>query len=312
MKFGSYNVVKLDSNMNLTRRKNMTYIIVPTFARVNETKLFIESISKAILNNYLILIIDDHPENITYNTIQESEYIRILTPLSELWWVGSINLGIKTLLNEYAVNNNDIIVFANNDVQIDKDNYEQLYYELAISPNQIIHPRTFNQDNNEVSSGAKILSYFPYITKHPKNFNENKALVNMGCARFLMMTFNTMKQVGYINNKLLQYLGDNDFTLKAKLQYNINTYIIKNAKCILNDTETGLKNHNIKTFKELMKSFYHIKSPNNIKYRYLFIRNFFNPISSGLILSSMTLNSLIKFYLYKIKYKYEEIKWQKK
>lgn len=279
----------------------MTYILLPTFARIEETKKFIVSINNAIKNEYLILLIDDHYDNITFKSIKESKHLKILTPQNELWWVGSINLGIKTLYEEYDLKDDDIVIFANNDVQINKKNFEILYAELMRDNNQIIHPRTFDQDNMEVSSGAKILSYFPYITKHPINFNDDKILVDMGCARLLMMTYSTIKKVGLINNDLIQYLGDNDFTLRAKRKYDINTYILRDAKCLLDDTQTGLKNNNIKNFKELINSFFSIKSPNNIKYRYIFFKNHFNFIYSFFITLSMTLNSIIKFIIGKIR-----------
>jgi GT2 family glycosyltransferase len=278
----------------------MIYIIVPTFARVDDTKKFIESISKSIEKRYLILIIDDHPDKITYNSINEKENLKIITSNKELWWVGSINLGIK-LIFDYNLQDTDIVIFANNDVQIDKKNFELLYSEIMINNNQIIHPRTIDQDANEVSSGAKIKNYFPYITKHPKNFQEQKTEIDMGTARFLMMSVKTLKTIGYINQDLVQYLGDNDFTLKAKRIHGISTYILKDAICKLDDTATGVKNNNIKNIKELWNSFFSIKSPNNIKYRYIFFKSHFNSIFSLFITFSMTLNSILKFIIGKIK-----------
>jgi GT2 family glycosyltransferase len=279
----------------------MIYIIVPTFARVEETKKFLKSLSESITKNYLVIIIDDHPENITLKSIVENKSIKILSSTKEMWWVGSINLGIKTLLDKYNLKDDDIVIFANNDVQIDKSSFNILMKELKSSSNQIVHPRTFDQDNIETSSGTKILSYFPYITKHPKKFQEDKKLIDMGTARFLCMKAITLKKVGYINQNLLQYLGDNDFTLRAKRKYNINTYIVRDATCKLDDTQTGIKNNNIKSIKELWISFFSIKSPNNIKYRYIFFKNHFNILSSLLITSSMTFNTLIKFIIRKIK-----------
>lgn len=274
---------------------------MPTFARVEETKLFLQSIEKAIGTDYLILIVDDHPDKVTSKNIKENKYIKILNPENELWWVGCINLGIKTLFEGYDIKSEDLVIFANNDITIDKKSFNFLREELKEYTNQIIHPRTFDQNNIEVSSGAKILNLFPYITKHPKNFSEDKIEIDMGTARFLCMTAYTLKKVGYINNRLVQYLGDNDFTLRAKRKYNIKTYILKDAVCRLDDTQTGIKNTNIVTIKELWKSFFSIKSSNNIKYRYRFFREHFGALSSFFITFSMTLNVLVKFVIRKIK-----------
>ena len=279
----------------------MIYILVPTFARVEETKVFLSSISNSVNKNYVVLIVDDHPDKVTYKEIKENTHIKILTPENELWWVGSINLGMETLFNEYNLNDEDIIVFANNDMIINQNSFDVLCKELHKDKNQIVHPRTFDQDNIEVSSGTKILSLFPYITKHPKDFSEDKIEIDMGTARFLCMTGSTLKKVGFINSELVQYLGDNDFTLRAKRKYNINTYILRDAICKLDDTQTGIKNTNIKNIKELWNSFSSIKSPNNIKYRYRFFKSHFNLWFSFFITLSMTFNTLVKFIIRKIR-----------
>jgi GT2 family glycosyltransferase len=270
---------------------------VPTFGRVQYTKRFLSSLSNAIGEAYLVLLIDDHPEKLTFNSICESVSVKIYNPGVNIWWVGSINYGIEKLLKEFKVEASDVIIFANNDVQIDKASFGNIYNEIRSDADQILHPITVNQNNVEVSSGAKIKSFFPYITDHPINFKEHKRVVDMGAARFLVMSASTLKKVGYINNNLVQYLGDNYFTLKAKTDFNIKTYILSNSVCRLDDEETGLKNNNIKNFEELLSSFFSIKSPNNIKYRYIFFKNHFNGFFSFFITLSMTLNSVLKFII---------------
>jgi GT2 family glycosyltransferase len=279
----------------------MIYMVVPTFGRIEETKKFLSSIQDSVKQKYLVLIIDDHPDKVTYKSIEQDKQIKVLISEKELWWVGSINFGIQNIFEQYSLKGDDIVVFANNDVQIDKDSFELLYDEIEKDKNQIVHPRTFDQDNVETSSGTKIFSFFPYITKHPKNFQEEKKLIDMGSARFLMMSGRVLQKVKYINKELIQYLGDNDFTLSAKKFHNINTYILRDAVCRLDDTQTGIKNKNIQNIKELYKSFFSIKSPNNIQYRYRFFKKFFGRVGSFFIVASMTFNVFAKYTLKKIK-----------
>ena len=278
----------------------MIYIIVPTFSKVEQTKKLINSIKKSIENEYLILLIDDHPKNLTFNAIDQNSCVKVLISEKELWWVGSINLGIKTLFDNYNLEIEDIVVFANNDVEIDKSSFEILQGEIESNKNQMVHPRTFDQDGIEVSSGAKILTFFPYITSHPKNLRKEKEIIDMGTARFLMLSGAVLSQVGYINKDLIQYGGDNDFTLSAKRFHNINTYIIKDASCRLDDIETGIKNQNIMTISDLYKSFFSIKSPNNFNYRYILFKKFFGNTIAFFITISMTLNTVLKFIVRKI------------
>ena len=272
---------------------------MPTFARILETRKFLNSIKYNVNKDYLILIVDDHPEKVTLKNIQQNERVKVFPAENELWWVGSVNLGISKLFNEYKLQDEDTVIFANNDIEIDKHSFELLYKEHKKNNFQIIHPRTFDQNGIEVSSGAKILSYFPYITKHPKNFVEQKTAIDMGTARFLMASGLVLKKVGYINKNLVQYGGDNDFTLRAKRFHNINTYILRDAVCTLDDSQTGIKNHNIQNIKEFYMSFFSIKSPNNINFRYMLFREFFGKFGAFFITASITLNTIIKFFFRK-------------
>ncbi len=277
----------------------MIYILVPTFARINDTKKFLNSIKQSVENDHLILLLDDHPNKLTLKNFNQNKSLKVYTSEKEIWWVGSINQGIKILFNKYDLKDDDIVIFANNDVQIKKNSFNLLHIEIKKNRNQIIHPRTFDQDNVEVSSGAKIISFFPYITIHPKNFVEEKKNIDMGTARFLMMSGNVLRQVGYINKNLVQYGGDNDFTLSAKKFHNINTFILRDAVCHVDNTATGIKNNNIRNIKELYNSFFSIKSPNNFKYRFIFFNKFFGKILALIIVGNLSVNTIIKFFIRK-------------
>ncbi len=277
----------------------MIYILVPTFARIKDTEKFLNSIHKSIDKEYLIIIIDDHPENVTFKSIQQNNHVNVISSEKEIWWVGSINLGIQILFDRHDLKDEDIVVFANNDVQIDKHSFSLLYKELKRDNTQIVHPRTFDQDGLEVSSGAKILNLFPYITSHPKNFLTEKKAIDMGTARFLMMNAAVLKKIGYINKNLVQYGGDNDFTFSAKRIHNISTYILRDAVCSLDDTSTGIKNHNIQNIKDLYNSFFSIKSPNNIKYRYILFKKFYGNVGAFFITLSISFNTILKFIIKK-------------
>ena len=56
----------------------MIYIIVPTFAKVNQTQKFIASIDNSIRSGYLIILVDDHPENLTFNFIKQNKFVKNL------------------------------------------------------------------------------------------------------------------------------------------------------------------------------------------------------------------------------------------
>ncbi len=274
------------------------YYIVPTYGRIEFTTRLVNSLALSD-GNHKIIIIDDELNYETYSRFNNQENIKCIKGTGDLWWGGAINLGIDYLLS-LNLEDTDIVIFANNDMNISTKNMHKLIEELESNPTQILHPRTFNENEEEISSGAKVKCWFPYITKHPINFKEKKAIVDLGTARCLVMSVKTLKTVGKISKYLPQYQGDNDFTYRAKKK-GIITYVLRDAQCHVYDKDTGLKNKRISSLRELWDSFFSIKSSNNLKYRYFFIRGHFNLIYSLSIVAAMTFNTIVFFFLYKLK-----------
>ena len=72
---------------------------------------------------------------------------------------------------------------------------------------------------------------------------------------------------------------------------------MRDAVCVLDDSQTGIKNQNIPSYKELFKSFNSIKSPNNIRFRYILFKKHYGKVASSLITLSLTINTIIKFII---------------
>lgn len=275
---------------------NKIYFIIPTYGRIELTSRLVNSLLQANIDNEIILI-DDELTFITFSKFHLTDNIHCLKGTGNLWWGGAINLGIS-YLNSLDVKEEDIIIFANNDMYITEKNLKVILNELKIEKNHIVHPRTFDDKGNEISSGAIIKSWFPYITTHPINFITPKIEIDLGTARCLAMSHNTLQRVGKISSKLPHYQGDNDFTLRAKSK-GIKTYILRDCECIVDDKDTGLKNNRIPSLIKLWQSFFITRSSNNIKYRFYFVCNHKNFIFSLLVVSSMTINSIFRYLISK-------------
>lgn len=277
----------------------MLYLVIPTFGNIEHSKNFIDSFAGLDLG-YKIILTDDHPDLPTCKAFSGLGNVEVLVSKEPLWWVGSINLGVDYLLNNIKIEDNDIVVFANNDVKIDRNSITKLYEIVSKDRSSIFHPRTFDENSKEVSSGAKILSLFPYVTMHPVgNSSKDYEEIDMGTARFLIFSAKILKKVGSIDADLVQYGGDNYFTLKARKKFNIKTYIVKDAVCSVDNNVTGEKLINIKTFKKLFKSFRSVKSPNNIYYKHQLFKPFYGRFLSFFIVLSMAVNTIFKFIIIK-------------
>lgn len=278
----------------------MIYFIVPTFGRLKLTEQLIASVKESLGHeSYMVIIIDDHPNLPTYQAITETKKIKILASKTELWWCGSINKGIDYLLNELNPVNLDICIFVNNDITIDGVSWKEISDEIKQNKNQILHPKTLDNYGKEMSSGCIIKSWFPFITYHPIASSGKKTKVDLCSARFLVFTVETLKRVGLIDPKLIQYQGDHFFSYKAKIE-GVESYILNTAHCKLDHSVKNNNNVDTVIFSELIKSFFSIKTSNHILSKYNFSRNFFNPMFAFMITASMTGNVIIKFIIRRI------------
>lgn len=275
----------------------MIYIILPTFGRLSSTENFINNSGLLQDNHAMFIVIDAHPSKVLNDYFKNIPNIKVIEE-TNAWWVQAINVGMEYLKTNVNVKDEDIITFANNDVIINENNISKVYDFVRRNPRSIVHPQTLDEKNDFISSGAIIKSWFPYITIHPTNIKKNVE-IDLGTARFLSFSGVVFNTSPYIEKNLIQYQGDNFFTYFLKKNHKIKTFILANAYCIVDESETGLKNNNIQSFKDLFHSFTSIRSANNLRYRYYFVRCFHPRISAIAIVLSMTINSTIKFILKK-------------
>jgi len=275
----------------------MIYVIIPVHGGYEVTGILIDCLSSGFnADEIKYIVVDDGPvnEEHLYSFADNFCYQHFE---QDLWWVGGVNVGLE-ILKSYSCSDNDVVVLANNDVVIDPSEFRKLihFYRSLENNDCLVHPRTVDSGGSEVSSGAAVISWFPYVTRHPMGQFLNKLeRVDLGTARMLITKFSIIDLVDKINPNLVQYHGDNYLTLKLFKDYNIPTYIVSDFVCVVDNGGTGLKNSNINTFSGLLSSFFVIRSSNNIKYRYYFVRSFFSFFESVFIVASMSFNSFVRF-----------------
>ena len=269
----------------------MIYVIVPTFGREAQTRIFVDSVNE-VFEVVKFIITDDHPNKPNFLEFHGDDNCTVLVSQQELWWVGSINLALSHL-EKIGYCESDIVIFANNDVEIPQlFNTPYVLKILSEDPRRILVPLTHNHSNDFISSGCRLLSAFPYLTWHPLS-PERETRIDFGTARFMITTGEVIKAVGRIDGNLIQYHGDYYFTRKAK-DLDIYTWITPQLYCVVDDSEKNLKNANINNFTELFYSFRSIRSPNHVAQRYLLFRAFCNPVIAGLVVLQLTFISVVR------------------
>ena len=221
-----------------------------------------------------------------------------------LWWGGSINKGISYIRKNHNLNINDNIIFANNDVLLnDKNTIHKIINILNSNPKYVIHPLVQEVNSKTpISSGANIISWFPFLTKHVKQTRKKYLDVDVMTARLLCFKMSLLNEIHGISKNLPHYNGDYDFALNAKKKGYI-PLIYSGIILSLDDSQTGTKNYNTSSFKNMFNSFFTIKSPNNLKYKFYFMRNH-KPFALSLLITINTIiNTLVKTTYYLIKNK---------
>lgn len=248
-------------------------------------------------NNCQLVIVNDGSTDSTSDVIKEFSNKLDVIELSchDQWWGGSINFGWNWLKNNKKFHDDDIIAFANNDISLPSNFINLVKKYVTDNTEALFHPQV-QENGRYMSAGAEINSWLPFVTTHPKNITKELHSIELGTARFLFGSAAIFSRLDGIRKELKQYQGDNDFTLRAiKLDHPV--YIVRDMIVQLNDDSTGLKSHNIKSLKELLASFSSLRSPNNIKVRYCFLRGHFNIVIATLITASMTFNAIFKFMI---------------
>jgi GT2 family glycosyltransferase len=259
-------------------------ILMPVHNKLEYTKSSIVSILQQ-LNDlpdkkriFEIVIIDDGSTDGTSEYIlNHHPNIHLLNGNGNLWWSGSINLGIKYSINELGA---DYFLFWNNDIKPHKSYFNNLFeILLKKKKNQIIGSKVMDLNNTEIvwSMGGyfdpKTGAYDMYL-RNEKDAPQKYKLEFIDWLPGMGSLFHSsvLQKTGELDAvSFPQYHGDSDYTYRAK--NNGFEIIVDPSLIIYNDTSnTGLKKDD--TLKSLFRSMKSIKSNYNISKDILFYRKY--------------------------------------
>jgi GT2 family glycosyltransferase len=270
------------------------YIIVPVFKRLEHTKTFIASCNQHIDENSIIyIIVDDSPQYEHFEYFSKINNIKVLKGTGNLWWGGSINLGMQYLMNQ-NIENDSIVVWANNDTIIDQNLYPIQKKFLEKNPNSFFHPRVFNLNKDEIEDCGNLKSWLPLRCNYIFSQSNELEVCDLVSGRFLMSYWKNFKKIGLISSRIPHYGGDWDYSLRGK-KMGINTYLVKDAICYVDEKTSGNK-YRGSSFIDLL--FFDIKSPQNLKYKFLFFLNHHSLFTSIILIKAEFLKTTFKFLIH--------------
>lgn len=254
-------------------------IVVPTF---NRKKLLLELLGsiaslKIPKNTELltIVVVDGSNDGTTEALYQLRDSVHIVKGDGTWWWTKSINCGIEKALLLHATH----VLLMNDDNFLGENYLINLLGDYKMLPNDSVLGSasiSISASNTIDSAGYykfnKILfKLYPY-RKSGTFIDQEFNGIHKSCAlsgRGTLIPISVFNKVGLLDESLIQYGSDDDFTLRcARCQ--IPVFISWNAR-VLNYTEITSKERNLSTvtIKDLIKAYFNPFSSSSLKKEYI-------------------------------------------
>jgi len=251
------------------------YIIFPVHNRIDETKLFLQSLAKQTAKNYKLVICDDG------STDGTSEYLAtnhpdviVLKGNGHLWWTAGINKCVKYVLEN--CHDSDYILTLNNDAQL-SENYLKHKIDCATDfPNAIIGSLCLYSDNTSlIETSGYIMDFDTCTSKQLDKPGDMRTALHRGMmevthlpGKGVMFPVKVFRAIGlYDEVNFPQYHADTDLVLRAfKAGHKV---FVDYDAILLSSVNTGnmvLPTYKI-TIKGIVQTFIGPYSMNNIRIR---------------------------------------------
>lgn len=188
------------------------YILLPVHNRSAVTERFIDCLAAQTFANYHLILIDDGSTDGTAEMVQAKiSNLTVLKGRGDWWWAGSLQQGINWL-EQHGVEDQDIVVFANDDITFNADFLQKAVGILDNLDSALLLPHLCDEktglpQESGVEADLQNLTFIP-ATSPDK--------INCLSTRGLFMRMADLHKVGKFHPRLLpHYLSDYEFTMRA-------------------------------------------------------------------------------------------------
>lgn len=260
----------------MTKQQAITiYIVFPVHNRIDETKLFLQSLAQQSVRNYKLVICDDGSTDGTYEYLAANHpEVAILKGNGHLWWTAGINKCVEYVL--INCHDSDYILTLNNDAQLSENYLKQKLDRAADFPNAIIGSLCLYADNmGLIETSGYIMDFGTCTSKQLDKPGDMRTVLHKGMVEVthlpgkgVMFPVKVFRDIGlYDEVNLPQYHADTDLVLRA---YKAGRHVFVDYDAILlSSVNTGnmvLPTHEI-TIKGIVQTFIGPYSMNNIHIR---------------------------------------------
>jgi GT2 family glycosyltransferase len=269
-----------DSAAQLEAVSARIYIVVPVHNRKALLESYLNCMRQQTFRNFTITVVDDGSTDGTSELIREKfPEVHMLRGDGNLWWTGSINLGIRHALMQ--AQEHDAILINNDDIQVDPDYLDSLFHAWQAAPNALIGSLVVDRKSPEViRDGGCIINWW---TAKMVTLNTNRLLsefhknycaeVSMLSGYGMLIPVHVFRKIGLFDEKHFQQCGDNELPARARKHgYRLLVSYAAIVKLHV-DQAAEINTATSYSLKDLKEYFFGVRSYTRLKYRFFFSYN---------------------------------------
>ncbi|NOT14945.1 MAG: glycosyltransferase family 2 protein [Methylotenera sp.] len=188
------------------------FILLPVYNRREITEKFVNCLSAQTFSNYHLILIDDGSNDGTADMVNSKiDKLTILKGPGDWWWAGSLQQGLKWL-KENKVEENDLILFINDDLLFSAD-YLERACQVMTNKKGVLMLSRFKSGNSEDIVETGVFADLKHL-----RFEQITSQKEINClsTRGLFVHWKDVTAIGDFHPKLLpHYLSDYEYTIRA-------------------------------------------------------------------------------------------------
>lgn len=213
-------------------KSNVYAIVIPIYNRLQVTKEGLKYIMAAVASYTRlssrpaaieVIVVDDGSTDGSKEWIAfHYPQIRIVVGTGDLWWTGSVNMGINYALNRFA----DLkgIILQNDDVALDSDWLIKYLHDIETHPKSLIGCATSTLESKDriLYGGREMHIWFAREKKinhlqHRESLEKDYTTASFDLyGRGLFIPRSVFEEVGLFDQQRFKHRGDMDIPLRAK------------------------------------------------------------------------------------------------
>ncbi|GAB4052659.1 glycosyltransferase family 2 protein [Spirosoma litoris] len=263
----------------------MIYVVIPVYNRKQYTRKCLACLSAQTERAHTVIVVDDGSTDGTAEMIQ-AEFPEVIVCFGNgsLWWAGGTNVGVRYVLKNLPVTNNDFLLTLNDDTEVGPDYLTNLLKAYDRKRPCLIGSISVDiQDPNRLLyAGTQLDISFAKLRDVAKTrFNHQYAMlatnplsIPSDClpGRGLLIPIIVFNKIGLFDEiHFRHHMADLDFSIRAK-QAGFPLFVATDCMVYEHAEATGLVYNKSTSLRQFWEALFTTRSPLNLKTRYHFAR----------------------------------------